>query len=231
MNDGITISAFQFFEMFPDKEQARIYLEQQRWNGNVVCPRCKSSDKITTRSRKRISYYRCRTCKDEFTVRTGTIFERSHVPLNKWLYAIYILVTARKGISSLQLSKELSVTQPTAWFMLGRLREACSGDLGKLSEIVEVDETFVGGKSKNMHKSKRLKAGRGIVGKIPVVGARERNGKVKAKPVTGRTPQAFRVSSLTPLNPVRPSTRTTTLHTGAWQIMTTSPLSTRQAST
>ncbi len=185
MNDGITISAFQFFEIFPDKEQARIYLEKQRWNSNVVCPQCDPGDKITARKGNRLGYYRCRTCKEEFTVRTGTIFERSHVPLNKWLYAIYLLVTARKGISSLQLSKELSVTQSTAWFMLGRLREACSGDLGKLSGIVEVDETFMGGKSKNMHKSKRLNAGRGTVGKTPVVGARQRDGKVKAKPVTG----------------------------------------------
>ena len=77
MNDGITISAFQLFEMFPDKEQARIYLENQRWNGNVVCPHCDSGDKITARQGKRLGYYRCRTCKVEFTVRTGTILERS----------------------------------------------------------------------------------------------------------------------------------------------------------
>ena len=135
---------------------------------------------------KRFGYYRCRTCKEEFTVRTGTLLERSHVPLNKWLYVIYILITARNGISSPQFSKELSVTEPTACFMLGRLREACSGDLGKLCGVVEVDETFVGGKSKNMHTSNRLNGGRDTVGKTPVVGARQRNGKIgaKAKPVT-----------------------------------------------
>ena len=81
------------------------------------------------------------------------------MPLNKWLYAIYLVVTARKGISSLRLSKELSVTQKTAWFMLGRLREACSGDLGKLSGVVEVDETFIGGRERNKHPSKRLRSG------------------------------------------------------------------------
>ena len=185
MNVGITISTFEFFQRFPNQELARTYLEEKRWNGNVICPHCDYGDKITTRKGKRLGYYRCRSCKVEFTVRTGTIFEWSHVPLNKWLYAIYLLVTAREGISSLQLSKELSVTQSTAWFMLGRLREACSGDLRKLSGIVEVDETFVGGRERNKHAGKRLNAGRGTVGKTPVIGARQRNGKVKPKPVDG----------------------------------------------
>ena len=184
MDDGITISTFQFFKRFPNPEKARTYLEAQRWNGKTVCPMCGSGDKITARKGKRLGYYRCRICQVEFTVRTGTIFERSHVPLDKWLYAIYLLVTARKGISSLQLSKELSVTQATAWFMLGRLREACSGDLGKLSDVVEVDKTYVGGRERNKHDSKKQRSGRGPVGKTPVAGARERDGMVKALPVS-----------------------------------------------
>ena len=183
MNGGITISVFQFLEIFPDKEQARTYLEKQRWGGNVVCPHCGSGDKITTRKGNRLGYYRCRGSGEEFTVRTGTIFERSHVPLNKWLYAIYIVVRTPGGVSSLDLSKELSVTQSTAWFILGRLREACNGDLGKLSGVVELEETIVGGKSKNKHKSTRLDAGRGMDSKTPLMGARQRKGK--AKPVTG----------------------------------------------
>ena len=163
MNDHLTISTFQFFERCPHAESARIYLEQRRWKGHVVCPHCGCDGRITARKGKRIGYYHCGDCKQEFTVRTGTIFERSHVPLNKWLYAMYLVVTSRKGISSLQLSKELSITQKTAWFVLGRLREACGGDYEQLRGIVEVDETYIGGKRKNMSHAKR-KALKGVPG-------------------------------------------------------------------
>lgn len=114
-------------------------------------------------------------------MRTGTIFERSHVPLDKWLYAIYLLVTAQKGISSLQLSKEIGVTQKTAWFMLARLRKACgNGNDALLSGIIEADETFLGGKEANKHEQKKRYAGRGPVGKTPVLGMRERGGRSNA---------------------------------------------------
>src|SRR5689334_21363225 len=142
MDDKVTISTFQLFQMFPDQETARAYLEKRRWPNGPVCPICGLPERITTRAD---GYYRCNQCKEDFTVRTGRIFERSHVPLHKWLYAMYLLVTARKGISSRQLSKQIGITQKSAWFVLGRLREACGADLKVLSGIVEVDEAYIGG--------------------------------------------------------------------------------------
>jgi transposase-like protein len=176
-----TISTFELFALIPDAETARVYLEARLWPGGVVCPTCSGQDRITVRKG---GFYRCNKCKTDFTVRTGTIFERSHVPLHKWVYAMYLVVTARKGISSLQLAKEIGITQKSAWFMLQRLREACGGTTGKLSGIVEIDECFVGGKEGNKHESKKLKMGRGAVGKKAVMGLRERGGRAVAMTVT-----------------------------------------------
>lgn len=163
--------------MFPTAESARLYLESRLWENGVTCPTCKGKERITTRKG---GFYRCNACQLDFTIRTGTIFERSHVPLHKWLYAMYLLVTARKGISSMQLAKEIGITQKSAWFVLHRLREACSGKLDKLRGMVEIDETFIGGKERNKHEHKKLKAGRGAVGKTPVMGMRERGGRTVA---------------------------------------------------
>src|SRR5579885_2815516 len=183
-----TISTFKLFELFPDEASARKYLESRLWPNGVICPECKSGARITT-MQNRPGYYRCNACQFDFTIRTGTIFERSHVPLHKWVYAMYLLVTARKGISSMQLAKEIGVTQKTAWFMLSRLREACSDpdSQDKLKGVIEIDECFIGGKEANKHERKKLKAGRGPVGKVAVLGMRERGGRTIAKTVTDRT--------------------------------------------
>jgi len=181
-----TISTFQLFALFPDQETARVYLEGRLWPNGPVCSDCKS-DRVTTRNRP--GFYHCNACNFDFTIRTGTIFERSKVPLHKWVYSMYLLVTARKGISSMQLAKEIGVTQKTAWFILGRLREACSSpdSIDKLRGIVEIDECFVGGKEANKHESKKLHAGRGAVGKVAVLGMKERGGRVRAKVTPIRT--------------------------------------------
>lgn len=175
-----TISTFELFALIPDAETARLYLESRLWPEGVTCPTCAGRERITTRKG---GFYRCNRCETDFTVRTGTIFERSHVPLHKWVYAMYLVVTARKGISSMQLAKEIGVTQKTAWFMLQRLREACSGKLDKLTGFVEVDECFVGGLEKNKHEGDKLRLGRGSVGKTAVLGLRERGGKTIAFPI------------------------------------------------
>lgn len=163
--------------MFPDQETARGYLESRLWKQGPKCPICGLGERITER---KDGFYRCNQCKEDFTVRTGTIFERSHVPLHKWVYAMYLLVTARKGISSLQLSKEIGITQKSAWFVLHRLREACGKDLKKLQGLIEIDETYVGGIEANKHEHKKLKAGRGTVGKTAILGMRERGGRTVA---------------------------------------------------
>ena len=138
-----TISTFQLFQKFPDVPSARTYLESRLWKTGPTCPYCKAgTDRIKARTQ---GFYRCNDCRKDFTVCVGTIFERSHVPLHKWVYAMYLLVTARKGISSMQLAKEIGITQKSAWFVLGRLREACASDVSMLKGTVEIDEIYIGG--------------------------------------------------------------------------------------
>ena len=177
-----TISIVQLMEMFNTEEKAVEWLEQVRWDGEPTCAHCGCTDSISKPKSKPFTYW-CKPCRKNFTVKTGTVMHSSKLDTRHWVVTLYYVLTARKGISSLQLSKELGVQQKTAWYLLQRIREACSGDGNKLFGVVEVDEAYIGGKEDNKHEHKKLHAGRGGVGKQAVLGMRERGGKTVAKPI------------------------------------------------
>lgn len=170
-------SLLDLTKYFPDERACRLHLENIRWNGKIACVHCGSTRKIYRINDGKL--FRCADCGKQFTVRVGTIFEDSALPLQKWFMAIYIFMAHKKGISSVQLGKDIHVTQKTAWFMLHRIRYAVrTSSLEKpLDGIIEVDETFVGGKSHGF--------GRGYSqpNKTAVFGIKQRNGIVRAEKV------------------------------------------------
>ena len=174
---------------FHDPAAAREYLESIRWPNGPVCPHCGAFDRITKLQGKshRPGLYECGHCRDQFTVTVGTVFERSKISLDKWVFAATLMACSKKGISSKQIERMLGVTYKTAWFMTHRLREAMKhpgGMWGTPGATIEADETYVGGKERNKHRSKRDKKHIGGVGKQMVFSLVERGGQVRSMHLT-----------------------------------------------
>lgn len=172
-------SIFDFIATVPDEGSCIQYLEEIRWAGNIVSPFDETSKVYTCKNG-----YKCKNTGKYFNVKVGTIFEDSKIPLTKWFMALYIFASHKKGISSYQLAKDISITQKSAWFMLHRLRYMFNHPSFKkmLSGIIEADETYIGGKTSFKHKSKRdadNAKGTGAINKTPVFGMIQRNGDLQ----------------------------------------------------
>ncbi len=178
----------QMLEKLADETVCREFLEHLRWGKEPVCPHCGCQNKEHYQLKQKGEFkglYKCKDCRERFTVKVGTMFHGSPISLRKWFIAIYIFSSHKKGISSLQLHRDLGVTQKTAWFMLQRIRNTfATTPEEKLTGVTQVDETFVGGKNKNRHADKKVKEsqGRSVKDKTPVFGLVNK-GKVNTKVV------------------------------------------------
>ena len=182
--EGVTL--VELMDMFPTEKAATEWFESIIWPNGRHCPKC-GSERTREASHKKMPYW-CSDCRSYFSVKTGTAMQASKIPLRKWAIAIFLCLTSLKSVSSMKLQRDIGVSQPTAWFMLHRIREAWGGEgEGPFDGPVEFDETYVGGKRRYMSNAKRKElagTGRGAVGKTAVVGAKDRaTNKVNAKVV------------------------------------------------
>lgn len=185
-------SLMQMMEAFPDEQTCIDHFRAIRWKDGAYCPLC-GSTKVYHFSDNRT--HKCGDCRQRFSIKVGTVFEDTKLPLRKWFIAIWMITSHKKGIASTQLARDLKITQKTAWFVMHRLRYAArTNSFNKpLEGEVEADETYVGGKNKNRHVKDRIK-GRGTTGKTIVAGAVARDGSVIARVIPntdGPTMQSF----------------------------------------
>lgn len=172
---------------FADLQVCHEFMVNLRWpDGAITCPRC-HSDHVGFISTRRT--WQCKGCKKQFSTKLGTIFEDSPLGMDKWLPAVWLIANCKNGVSSHELARSLGITQKSAWFMLHRIRLVMQSDGGGFMHgTVEADETFIGGKARNMHKGKRKAKGTGHAGKAVVMGLLERHpdgkSKVRVKHVT-----------------------------------------------
>ena len=195
------ISLVKLFEMFPDNETAEQWFVESRWPGGIRCAYC-DSENVNTKASHKTMPYRCNCCKKRFSVKTNSLMHASNISYQKWVIAVYLVTTSLKGVSSMKLHRDLGITQKSAWYMLQRIRAFYVETHEPFEGESEVDEAYFGGKESNKHESKKLKAGRGTVGKTAVVGMKNREtNKVQAEVVETtdkETLQAFVVENTTP---------------------------------
>jgi len=167
------ISLLDLFQMFPDDATAEKWFIRSRWPDGIMCAYCDGANTDPEAKHPTMPFF-CNDCRKYFSAKTNSVMHGSKLGYQKWALAIYLITSSPKGISSMQLHRSIGVTQKTAWHMGHRIREAYNIEYERFSGEVEVDETFVGGLEKNKHAKNKLRAGRGTVGKIPVIGLLER---------------------------------------------------------